>query len=297
MNRFPKHRKLALSLCLTLLTLNSDRCGLLAEDITVNPVFLNLIEQAQVPALEEGPVMEILVKEGEHVEFGRPLVKIDDQRAQYQKLQADHDAKVATKKAADRSEIELAETEFKLSGASLQRALESRKKFPDTPSQAEVDELQLRVAQARQHIEKATNESQLAQWASDFADTSLMVAQYELERHKIKSPIQGTVVEILARRGEWVRPGQPVARVIRMDRLRVEGWLPREKIRAGMETCAVTVVQDDLNGKQQKLSGKIVFVNPEVDPNDGRQRVLADVDNSQGLLGPGMRAVMVIHAR
>ncbi len=266
-----------------------------SEDIIVQPVFINLIEQSQVPALEEGPVAKILIQEGQMVEEGAILIQIDDQRASFAKQQADYEWKVAVKKAADRSAIDLAQTEFKVANASLQRALESRRRFPDSPSQAEVDEIELKVAQAKQHLDKAHQELQLAEFAKDFAEHQLSYATFGLDRHKIRSPLRGTVVEILAKKGDWLRPGDTVARVIRTDRLRVEGNVPREKIQGVVAGCKVTVMIDGSEQQKGKYTGKVTFVSPEVDPNDGRQRVLAEIENPRGTIGPGMRASMVVH--
>jgi multidrug efflux pump subunit AcrA (membrane-fusion protein) len=40
-----------------------------------------------------------------------------------------------------------------------------------------------------------------------------------------------------------------------------------------------------------------VFVSPEVDPVNGQVRVLAEVDNPDGVLRPGLRATMTIGPR
>ncbi len=89
-----------------------------------------------------------------------------------------------------------------------------------------MDELELRLAQARQHREKAEHELQLASLSQELAAQNLVSADIELQRHLIKSPIQGTVVELIAQPGDWVRAGQMLARVVRTDRLKAEGRLP-----------------------------------------------------------------------
>lgn len=267
-----------------------------AGELTVDPVLLWAIEEAKIPALEEGAIVSVQVKEGQLVEVGEPLVQIDDQQSRFRMEKAAFEYQIAAKRASDRSEILLAETESKVSMASLQRALDSRKKFPDTPSQAEVDELELRVAQARQHLEKSTHEFQLAAIARELAEHNLASATFDHERHTIRSPIKGSVVEIFGRRGDWVRRGEPLLRVLRVDRLRVEGFLPREHVLPGLNDCSVTVTVEDLAGQDYPHTGKIVYVSPEVDPNDRRQRILAEIDNLRGVLAHGLRGKMTIQA-
>lgn len=266
-------------------------------EITVNPVLLKVIEEVDVPAIQEGTVLAIQVTEGEVVQVGQTLMRLDDQRARLKQQQAELEYRIAAKKAGNRSGILLAEIESRVTQSSLQRALESRKRFPDTPSQAEVDEIELRIAHAKQHLEQATQEFQLAELAKELSDKNLALATFEVDRHHIKAPIQGAVTEIIARKGEWVRPGEPLVRVMRVNRLRVEGFLKRDAVSPTLLERTVTIIVEGGAGESERHVGKIVFISPVVESNDRTQRIVAEVDNSKGHLGPGMRAKMIIHAR
>ena len=265
--------------------------------ITVNPVLLKVIEEIDVPAIQESTILAILVAEGQVVQVGQMLMQLDDQRARLKQQQAELEQRIAAKKAGNRSGVLLAETEARITNSSLQRALESRKRFPDTPSQAEVDEIELRVAHAKQHLEQATQEFQLAELAKELSEKNLALATFEVDRHQIKAPIQGAVTEIIARKGEWVRPGEPLVRVMRVDRLRVEGFLKRDAVSPSLLNRTVTIIVEGGEGEKEQHLGKIVFISPVVESNDRTQRIVAEVDNSKGRLGPGLRAKMIIHAR
>ena len=266
-------------------------------EITVNPVLLKVIEEIDVPAIQESTILAILVAEGQVVQVGQMLMQLDDQRARLKQQQAELEQRIAAKKAGNRSGVLLAETEARVTNSSLQRALESRKRFPDTPSQAEVDEIELRVAHAKQHLEQATQEFQLAELAKELSEKNLALATFEVDRHQIKAPIQGAVTEIIARKGEWVRPGEPLVRVMRVDRLRVEGFLKRDAVSPSLLNRTVTIIVEGGEGEKEQHLGKIVFISPVVESNDRTQRIVAEVDNSKGRLGPGLRAKMIIHAR
>jgi multidrug efflux pump subunit AcrA (membrane-fusion protein) len=274
-------------------------CGVTWDgtEITVNPVLIKVIEEVAVPAVQESPILSIQVKEGQVVQVGQVLMKLDDQRARFKQQQAELEQKIAALKSENRSAVLAAETEVRVANSSLQRALESRKRFPDTPSQAEVDEIELRVAQGRQHLDQATQELQLAELAKELAGKNVELAMFEVERYQIKSPIQGAVTEVIAKKGEWVRPGEPLVRVTRIDRLKVEGFLKRESVSPSLLERTVTIAVEGVEGDRGRHVGKIVFISPVVEPNDRTQRIVAEVDNSQGLLGPGLRAKMIIHAR
>jgi multidrug efflux pump subunit AcrA (membrane-fusion protein) len=265
------------------------------SDVTVGTVLIRVMEEAEVPALQEGPVTSIATSEGQQVKPGDILIQVDQQRAKLKVVQAESELAIAKKKSEDRSEIVLAQTELRLAEASLQRALESRKRLPDTPSQAEVDDILLRIARANQHLEKATHENELAGLAYKSAQSQVAMAEFELDSHQIRSPIRGVVVEMTARTGEWVKPGQSLVRVLRIDKLRAEGFMTAEQAKVGRVGKSMSIVLDGDAGTQKKFPGKIVFVSPEVDTNDNRQRFIAEVDNVNEQLAPGARAKMTIH--
>lgn len=267
------------------------------QDVVVNPVLIKVIEEVVVPAIQEGPILSIQVVEGQLVQTDQPLLQLDDQRARLKQQQAELEQRIAARKAEDRSGVLLAETELRVSNASLQRALDSRKRIPDTPSKAEVEDIELRVAQAKQHLDEETREFQLAELAKELAEKNLELAKYDVARHLVRSPIQGSVTEIIARKGEWVRPGDPLVRVMRIDRLKVEGFLKRDLVSPSLLSRSVTIVVEGAGDTKDTYMGKITFISPVIEPNDRTQRIVAEVDNSKGLLGPGLRAKMIIHSR
>jgi multidrug efflux pump subunit AcrA (membrane-fusion protein) len=123
------------------------------------------------------------------------------------------------------------------------------------------------------------------------------VALHNKEIHQILAPIKGMVVEVLRRPGEWVEPGEDVLRVIRIDRLRAEGLIPFEFVTPQLVGSDAEITVSIPGRPDIVAKGAVVFVNPELNPVNGRVRVRAEFDNPRGLLMPGMRAKMVIHPR
>lgn len=266
-------------------------------EITVSPVLLKVIQEVEVPALQEGQIADIQTAEGKVVQVGEPILQMDDQRARFRLQQAELELKIAKSKAENVSAVLLAEKGAKVANSSLQRAIESRKRFPDTPSQAEVDDIELKLAQAQQHLAQAEQDFELAQLARDLADKNVALANFEVDRHKIKAPIQGAVIEVIAKKGEWVQPGQPLVRVMQVNRLKVEGFLKRESVHPGLINRRISIVIEGTDGEKGRYPGQIVFISPVVDPNDRTQRIVAEVENPNGELGPGLRAKMLVHSK
>ena len=122
-----------------------------------------------------------------------------------------------------------------------------------------------------------------------------------LAKLQVDAPIDGIVVELFKHAGEWVEPGQPVLRMVRMDRLRVEGFLRADKLAPNEVlgkpvTIRVRLVRD----KTVELKSRISFVSPLVE-GSGEYRVWADISNQiangHWLIRPGLLAEMTIDLR
>ena len=124
----------------------------------------------------------------------------------------------------------------------------------------------------------------------------------EMEDCHVAAPWAGVVVERYRRAGEWVQQGEPILRMVQMDKLRVEGFLKLEDF-APLEVdgAEVTVTFELTRGRVETRKSHIAVVSPEV--SGGEFRVIAYVDNElesnlrgkkQWLLRPGMMAQMTI---
>ena len=64
------------------------------------------------------------------------------------------------------------------------------------------------------------------------AEAEVQAAEANLERRRITAPLDAVVVELSRHEGEWAQVGDPVMRLVRIDRLRVEGFLNAKDYRA-----------------------------------------------------------------
>jgi macrolide-specific efflux system membrane fusion protein len=102
------------------------------------------------------------------------------------------------------------------------------------------------------------------------------------------------VVQVNRRRGEWVEPGEMVVRILRLDRLRAEGFLKARYLSGDVEDWRVTLTVDLPGRPAAELPGEVVFVSPEIDPVNSQVSIWVEVDNEDLRLRPGMRAKMTI---
>lgn len=178
-------------------------------------------------------------------------------------------------------------------------------------AQIDDDQMQLKkkVAEAKYNvarvkaslaIEKAKLDPRIATETAKARAGEVQVAQNDIDRRQIRAPFAGEIVEVFPRRGEWINPGAPVVYLIKLDRLRVEGYLQvadysPEEIKGRPVTVKVHLER----GRVEQFKGKVVFASPLIEGN-GEYRIKADVENRRDgddgpwLLRPGLQPETII---
>ncbi|MEI7784547.1 MAG: efflux RND transporter periplasmic adaptor subunit [Betaproteobacteria bacterium] len=115
----------------------------------------------------------------------------------------------------------------------------------------------------------------------------LQLAQEAYERRHLRSPIAGVITKLAARQGESIGPSEPVITVVDTSRVRFIAAVPAaagQRLRPGLN------VRIDL-GSELRLSprqAQLVFVSPVTDPSSGLVEVIAEFDNLDGQVRPGI---------
>ena len=185
-------------------------------------------------------------------------------------------------------------------------------------------EATLEVARAKLRRAEALFSRRIALSAQDFQIQQLEVKNAELElkaaiqgqriaerqlqqskalvaAREITSPHDGVVVEIYKNTGEAITAGSPIFKVVKVDRMRVTGYLdvsdawhvrPKQTVRVMPELEGV-----DLPIEREVFEGQITFVDSEIDPKTRTCRVFAEVENRGDLLRSGLDCRMEIDLR
>jgi macrolide-specific efflux system membrane fusion protein len=272
---------------------SSIRAAGASDAFEVESVVLRLLHEAEVPAQEAGMVINVAVREGQRVKKGELLAQLDDQVPRLALDAAKAQFEIARAKASNDVRIRFAQKSLEVSEAELRRSTESIERFPKSVSQSQLDVERLNVQKNRLESEQAIQEQKIAQLEMNAKQNELTATQAEVTRRRIVAPFDGVVVQVYARQGEWVEPGQKALRVINVDRLKAEGFVTSEQAAPNLESTPVRISVDS-NGESKAFEGTIVFVSPEVDPITSQVRVWAEIDNRDGQLRPGQAAKMVV---
>ncbi|HTQ39942.1 MAG TPA: HlyD family efflux transporter periplasmic adaptor subunit [Pirellulales bacterium] len=282
---------------------NSPAAGAAASsaNVTVDHCEVRLDEEAKVPAQEAGVLTKINVREGDQVPLNALLAQIDDIQAQKQRKNALAEFNGASEKSNSDIDIRYAAATSDVAKYEYLRDQEANKKAAGSVSDVEMKEKEFAWHKADLAIEQARKQHTVDGFTAEAKQAEVEMADESIKRRQIAAPIDGVVQRIYSHLGEWVKPGDIVVRVIRMDRLRVEGRLDIAKYSPGDVADRSVVVQVELaGGRKVQFPGRIVFVDPEVQ-GELEYEVRAEVDNrkedGQWLLRPGMPATMTFQLK
>lgn len=276
------------------------------ESASNEPILSNclvsLVEEAKVPAREAGVLVALEIREGDTVSRGAVIAKIDDSQPQSdrRKAKAEHDQAVA--KAESDVDIRYSIAAEQVASAELEKANEANRRSLNAITEVEIERLRLNQQKSALSIEQARLEQKLAGLTATAKEVEVQAAGAAIERRLITAPLDGVVVEVFPHRGEWMQPGDPLARVVRADTLRVEGYVDSarhdpEAVRDRPVTVEITLADK----RVETFQGRIVFTSPIVE-SGGEYRIWAEVANKLApgagtwLMRPGQTARMTIHS-
>jgi len=272
-----------------------------AETVTLPNCLLSLDAEVLMPAQEAGVLMKIPVHEGQQVSKGDLLAQIDDTLPRLQQNVAMHKLKAAQREAEDDVSIRYSTAAARVAEARVTNALAANKKVPGVIPDEELRERQLKQREMELSIEKAQKEKDVAGLQAKVNEAELQAAAANLERRRLIAPLDAVVIELTHHEGEWVQPGDPVMRLVRVDLLRVEGFLNVKNYRPSeIQGRPVEVSVTLARGKKESFPGRIVYVKPLIEAG-GEFLVRAEVENRQEngfwILSPGLKAEMTIQLK
>lgn len=264
---------------------------------------VSLVEEAKVPAREAGVLSQLLVREGDVVRRDEVIARIDDSQPQMEKRKATAEHDQALAKAESDVDVRYAVAAEKVAEAELEKAEASNRRSDKAVTEVEVNRLRLAEQKSELGIEQAQLERKLSSHAAASKGVEVDAAEKAIERRLVTAPLDGVVVQVFPHQGEWMQPGDPLARVVRIDKLRVEGyvdstrWDPEE-----VRDRPVTVEVKLADSRVEAFAGRIVFTSPLVE-SGGDYRVWAEVENrlvpasQTWILRAGQAATMTIHSK
>jgi multidrug resistance efflux pump len=286
--------------------IGSDRVPSSTGKLTLADCIVSAKDHIQLPAQTAGVISQLVsedgltVEEGFVVSAGQLLGTLDNEDAAARREAAALDYEVSLKEHLKaKSNVEAAVATEDVAKAEVIESHDINARSPKAIPDTQVRRQELTVTRSAAEKEVAQFDVQVAGTTTALRQAQVTVADINLKKHLLVSPLDGILVQLYRKSGEWVSPGDPVARIVRMDKLRVEGFVDASRyLPEDIEGREVTVIIRRPNREAEEFKSTISFASPIVEAS-GDYRVWAEVDNrvSKGkhwVLMPGMEAEMQI---
>ncbi|PQA82951.1 hypothetical protein C5F52_12645 [Limnohabitans sp. TS-CS-82] len=224
-----------------------------------------------------GRIDGMLVREGSRVRKGQVLMYLDrtleELEVQRRRLLVEDRARLDELKQKEKTLMEQVESLRPL----LASGGVSRK-------QAEDEEIALGAVSAERKALESSKERE---------QVELSLAKETYERRNLRSPFDGVVTKVGLRLGESVSPHEPFMSVVDTSRVRFMGTVPA---RTGihLKVGATVKIELTVDGQLRSRMAKVVFVSPVTDPSSGLIEVIAEFENADGSVRPGISGRMLL---
>lgn len=152
-------------------------------------------------------------------------------------------------------------------------------------TKSELDALRTLAAKSsisvkKEDLEKAETDYRIARIEHE-------MAVEQLRKHRVTSPCAGCIVEIARDVGEACEAYQPLIRVVDTRQCYFVSNV-EAKLAGGLKLGQTVRLEIETAAEPARLSGKITYLAPVVDPASGLQKVKVLFDNSEGRIRPGV---------
>lgn len=220
-----------------------------------------------------GLVKEVLVREGDWVVAEQPLVELqsDIEKLEIQRLQLLLQDGHAVRAARERLAI-------------FQRQLANAETLYEQSRSISLDELsQLQMQAIQLQAELAQLELDQRRVEQDY-----QIARKQLEQRSLQAPVEGYITQLKPRAGEWAQAGEPILELVDPSRSYIRFYLSPAQVQQGL------VLGKPLRFSVEALEhqGELSYIAPLADSASGLIEIRLAFDNPDGLIKPGLRAVV-----
>lgn len=264
-----------------------------AQELLVDGAILKTIESTSVSAEVTGLLSVLNAKEGTKVKEGQEIGRVRDSVVRLQIEKAKVSYEVAKKKQNSEIDKLLASKNRAVAENEYQRAIVANKEVKDVYPVNELDRLKLLFDRSVLETQRAVHQQEMAAYDVSLAEIEYKQSIELLQRHRIVAPCDGVVVSMDKRVGEWLEPGTVLLKVVRTDKLRIEGFLQAVDAAPELLGATASVILEGTNPPIE-TTAELVFISPDANPLNTQVRVFLEIDNAKGLLRPGLRPKTVI---
>lgn len=146
-------------------------------------------------------------------------------------------------------------------------------------SRDELDNLHLELIQAEGRIDQI-KEQKLRD------EIEYHLSRLRLDKRYLRAAIDGVIISLSAKEGEWIKAGEPILSVIDTVDLYVNLNVPNHVARQLNSKSSVAVTVENM----QNANGYIDYISPVADAASGLVEVRVKLNNNEKIIRPGIKA-------
>lgn len=246
--------------------------------------------QVDVRSETSAVVMSEPLRKGAQVEQGDALCVLDPGTREA----ALEEARARLTEAESRvpeAEARLSEAEARLEEAKINQNAAARLSEDGFASQTRLASADAAVAAANAGVSTATSGLRAARSGIEAATAAVAAAEKEIERLTISAPFSGLLESDTAELGSLLQPGALCATVIRLDPIKLVGFVPETEVnRVSLGAMAGA----RLAAGGEEVTGQVTFLSRSADPQTRTFRVEIEVPNDDLRIRDGQTAEIAI---
>ncbi|MGI8982031.1 MAG: HlyD family efflux transporter periplasmic adaptor subunit [Pirellulaceae bacterium] len=275
------------------------------REIEVTDCLVSSTDPIKLPAREAGSIMELVVKRGYEVKIGDIVGQIDDSDAITKKEIAEREKDAAKAKADSPYELKAAKEGEAVAKENYKANLALSANGVNAVSPFDLRRSLFEMQRAQAQIGVAETEAIVARHTEMAKQAQIMAAENEIRRRKLTSPVDGVVIQVFKRVGDWAQPGDAIMEIVRMNKVEVDGWVEANEAAPAEIYGKPVTIYVELAGPANKnkphvVKGHITFASQVVNGTGANRnfRVSTEIDNEQvdgfWVIQPGSQARMVV---
>jgi multidrug efflux pump subunit AcrA (membrane-fusion protein) len=268
---------------------------------------ISLINDVDVSAQEPGLLTRLHFREGQTVEEGQLLADLDSSDATVRLEEANLNHQVSVMEATNDINVKASDSAAKVAQAEVEESEAVNAESPGSIPATKLRRERLTAERSQLQVDVAQLEFDISGITAKVRAQQVKAAENSLGRRSIRAPLAGVIERRYKEIGEWVAIGEPICQVVRMDRLRVEGFLSSREhppvlvlgrsVTVRLKDRELAAKMEKLTGSKLEFTGKIIFVSNLIQAG-GEYQVWAEIENmavgSQWILRPGTPVEMEV---
>ena len=265
--------------------------GELTKYITASGIS-EAVQEVQIKSLIPGKIVQVLVQDGQKVEEGELILEIDDREYRYALQEARGNLLKAQMNYALRKEDNRKELNTDTSVVNFplrEKYLKAREEYEqDIINEKEFNRVKREYEIALIFAGQKQDEMIAQESGLTAAEAQFERAKYQLENCQIRAPFAGVIAAVSVHAGDIVSVGEPLMKLVDLHLLKLKLQVLESDIGDVKENEFIQARFSAFS--DTTFPGRIIGINPAIQPDSRTCTVIALVKNPDFLLKSGMFA-------